>query len=236
MNRYRGHRAHREEYCRRESDEVLERFHEQGESAKSTDRSQLQDLLNVLPPEQGSGAFRDRVQPDAIRAGQVRPLRFALPPAIARHLAAVGDTSTGKLMEGVLAAFAQFDNDVRSDRTRAGMRAALEFGRWTFLAPIGYLNAPRTMAKSLTTAALVAQGIRAADLEGPKAAGARGDHATGAGGRRFQDKLDCLDEAFLFERSIDTCDRHAEKLREELTLVVTQASSKNSTWRAPGVR
>jgi DNA invertase Pin-like site-specific DNA recombinase len=37
-------------------------------------------------------------------------------------------------MEGVLAAFAQFDNDVRSDRTRAGMRAALELGRWTFLA------------------------------------------------------------------------------------------------------
>ena len=31
----------------------------------------------------------------------------------------------GKLMEGVLAAFAQSDNDVRSDRTRAGMRAAL---------------------------------------------------------------------------------------------------------------
>jgi DNA invertase Pin-like site-specific DNA recombinase len=26
-------------------------------------------------------------------------------------------------MEGVLAAFAQFDNDVRSERTRAGMRA-----------------------------------------------------------------------------------------------------------------
>jgi resolvase-like protein len=34
----------------------------------------------------------------------------------------IDDTSTGKLMEGVLAAFAQFDNDVRSDRTRAGMR------------------------------------------------------------------------------------------------------------------
>jgi len=48
-------------------------------------------------------------------------------------------------MEGVLAAFAQFDNDVRSDRTRAGMRAALELGRWTFLAPLGYMNAPRAM-------------------------------------------------------------------------------------------
>ena len=61
----------------------------------------------------------------------------------------IDDTSTGKLMEGVLAAFAQFDNDVRSDRTRAGMRAALERGRWTFLAPLGYLNAPRVMGRSL---------------------------------------------------------------------------------------
>jgi DNA invertase Pin-like site-specific DNA recombinase len=61
----------------------------------------------------------------------------------------IDDTSTGKLREGVLAAFAQFDNDVRSDRTRAGMKAALELGRWVFLAPIGYLNAPRSMGKSL---------------------------------------------------------------------------------------
>jgi hypothetical protein len=52
-------------------------------------------------------------------------------------------------MEGVLAAFAQFDNDVRSDRTRAGMRAALELGRWVFLAPLGYMNAPRAKGKSL---------------------------------------------------------------------------------------
>ena len=37
--------------------------------------------------------------------------------------------------------------------------------------------------------------------------------------KAIQDKLDRLDEAFLFERSIDieTYDRHAEKLREELT-------------------
>ena len=61
----------------------------------------------------------------------------------------IDDTSTGKLMEGVLAAFAQFDNDVRSDRTRAGMRAALELGRWTFPAPLGYLNAPKWSGKSL---------------------------------------------------------------------------------------
>jgi hypothetical protein len=39
--------------------------------------------------------------------------------------------------------------------------------------------------------------------------------------KAIQEKLDRLDEAFLFERSIDieTYDRHAEKLREALTLV-----------------
>ena len=34
-----------EEYCRRQGYEILERFHEEGESAKTTDRSQLQNLL-----------------------------------------------------------------------------------------------------------------------------------------------------------------------------------------------
>jgi hypothetical protein len=55
--------------------------------------------------------------------------------------------------------------------------------------------------------------------------------------KAIQEKLDRLDEAFLFERSIDieTYDRHAENLREELTLVRIdrhQANSKNSTWKA----
>ncbi len=61
----------------------------------------------------------------------------------------IDDTSTGKLMEGVLAAFAQFDNDVRSERTLAGMKAALSLGRWTFQAPLGYLNAPKWSTSSL---------------------------------------------------------------------------------------
>ena len=52
-------------------------------------------------------------------------------------------------MEGVLAAFAQFDNDVRSERTLAGMKAALSLGRWTFQAPLGYLNAPKWSKSSL---------------------------------------------------------------------------------------
>jgi site-specific DNA recombinase len=155
-----------EEYCRRQGYEILERFHEEGESAKTTDRSQLQALLKYCRTHKGKVHFvvvynltrfaREKYDHFALRA-HLKSLGISLRSATEP----IDDTSTGKLMEGVLAAFAQFDNDVRSDRTRAGMRAALELGRWTFPAPLGYLNAPKWSGKSLVhdpeRAALVKQ-------------------------------------------------------------------------------
>jgi DNA invertase Pin-like site-specific DNA recombinase len=143
-----------EEYCRRQGYDVLERFHEEGESAKTTDRSQLQALLKYCRTHKGTVHFvvvynltrfaREKYDHFALRA-HLKSLGISLRSATEP----IDDTSTGKLMEGVLAAFAQFDNDVRSDRTRAGMKAALELGRWTFPAPLGYLNAPKWSSTSL---------------------------------------------------------------------------------------
>ena len=42
-----------EEYCRREGYEVLERFKEEGESAKATDRTEIQKLLKYCPHIRG---------------------------------------------------------------------------------------------------------------------------------------------------------------------------------------
>ncbi|MCC7176914.1 MAG: recombinase family protein [Acidobacteria bacterium] len=143
-----------EEYCRRNGYEVRARFHEEGESAKTTDRSQLQALLKYCRTHKGQVHFvvvynltrfaREKYDHFALRA-HLKSLGISLRSATEP----IDDTSTGKLMEGVLAAFAQFDNDVRSDRTRAGMKAALELGRWTFPAPLGYLNAPKWSKTSL---------------------------------------------------------------------------------------
>jgi hypothetical protein len=91
-----------EEYCRRQGYEVLERFHEEGESAKTTDRSQLQNLLTYCRLNKGRAHFvvvfnltrfaRDPPSPCGLRrARQVRPLRAALASAITRDLAALGD-------------------------------------------------------------------------------------------------------------------------------------------------
>ncbi len=143
-----------EEYCRRHGFEIVNRFQEQGESAKTTDRSELQNLLKYCRTHKGKVHFvivynltrfaREKYDHFALRA-HLKSLGISLRSATEP----IDDTSTGKLMEGVLAAFAQFDNDVRSDRTRAGMRAALELGRWTFPAPLGYLNAPKWSGRSL---------------------------------------------------------------------------------------
>ena len=143
-----------EEYCLRHGYQVQGRFTEEGESAKTADRPELQKLLKFCRTNKGKVHFvvvfnltrfaREKYDHFALRA-HLKSLGISLRSATEP----IDDTSTGKLMEGVLAAFAQFDNDVRSDRTRTGMRAALEIGRWTFLAPLGYLNAPRSQGTSL---------------------------------------------------------------------------------------
>ena len=138
-----------EDYCERLAFHILARFREEGESAKTADRTELQKLLQFCRKNKGAVQFvvvfnltrfaRDKYDHIALRA-HLKSLGISLRSATEP----IDDTSTGKLMEGVLAAFAQFDNDCRSDRTRPGMKAALELGRWVFLAPIGYLNAPRS--------------------------------------------------------------------------------------------
>jgi site-specific DNA recombinase len=143
-----------EEYCERQGFKALARFREEGESAKTADRTELQKLLQFCRKNKGTVQFvvvfnltrfaREKYDHFALRA-HLKSLGISLRSATEP----IDDTSTGKLMEGVLAAFAQFDNDVRSERTRGGMKAALELGRWTFLAPLGYLNAPRATGKSL---------------------------------------------------------------------------------------
>ena len=52
----------------------------------------------------------------------------------------ITDDSVGNLTGNILAAIAQFENDEKARRTKAGMQAALAIGRWPFQAPLGYLN------------------------------------------------------------------------------------------------
>ncbi|PYR29769.1 MAG: hypothetical protein DMF90_29110 [Acidobacteria bacterium] len=100
-----------EEYCRREGYEVVERFREEGESAKTADRTELQKLLNFCRTHKGKVHFvivynltrfaREKYDHFALRA-----LLKSLGISLRSVTEPIDDTSTGKLMEGVLAAFA----------------------------------------------------------------------------------------------------------------------------------
>ena len=131
------------EYCSRQQLEVAAVFSEEGESAKTADRPELQRLLAFCRNHKGnvqcvvvyavSRLAREKYDHFAIRS-----LLLKLGITLRSVTEPIDDSSTGKFIEGVLAASAQFDNDVRSERTRAGMRAAQELGHWTHQAPLGY--------------------------------------------------------------------------------------------------
>ena len=133
------------EYCQKHGYSVDRVFTEEGESAKTADRPEFSKLLSYCRHKKG--VIQAVVVYSISRFARnshdfyaVKGLLAALGIALRSVTEPTGDTSTGKLMEGILAAFAQFDNDVRAERTIAGMQAAQERGRWTFQAPIGYLN------------------------------------------------------------------------------------------------
>ena len=130
-------------FCDRQGIEVDRVFVEEGESAKTADRTQLQEMLRYC--------HRNRKQIDTVVVYAVN--RFARNSAdhhaIRAVLAKMGiglrsvtepinDTPTGKLTESLFAAFAEYDNSVRAERTVAGMQANLERGRWTHQPPVGY--------------------------------------------------------------------------------------------------
>jgi DNA invertase Pin-like site-specific DNA recombinase len=99
-----------EEYCERQGFHVLARFREEGESAKTVDRTELQKLLQFCRKNKGSVQFvvvfnltrfaREKYDHFALRA-HLKSLGISLRSATEP----IDDTSTGKLMEGVLAAF-----------------------------------------------------------------------------------------------------------------------------------
>jgi len=68
-------------------------------------------------------------------------------------------------MEGIIASMAQFDNDVRSERTVAGMKARLERGGWTFPPPLGFVaardaNGGKTIVPDPQRAFLIAEAFK----------------------------------------------------------------------------
>ena len=155
------------DYCQRNGYGVNKVFVEQGESAKTADRTELKNLLAYCRQNKG------RIEVVVVYAVS-RFAREKFSHLILREqLASLGitlrsvtepidDSSTGKMIEGFLSTIAQFDNDIRSERTVTGMKARLDRGGWTFPPPLGYLkstdaNGNKTIIPDPKRAGLITQ-------------------------------------------------------------------------------
>lgn len=131
------------EYCARNGWAVVQVFTDAGESAKTAKRPALIQMTEYCRKNGGRVSYAvvyslsrfarntlDHHTVQARLAGYGVSLRSVTEP--------IDESSSGKLMGGILASFAQFDNNVRSERTIAGMSAAAQQGRWTHKPPIGY--------------------------------------------------------------------------------------------------
>lgn len=121
-------------------------FREEGISAKLIDRPQLAKMLDYCMKNKGkiSHCIIWKVDRLARKAEYHHIIRARLHVAGVKLVSVtepLSDDPAGRLMEVMLAGFAQFDNEVRAARTTGGMTARLQQGGWPHTPPYGYKRA-----------------------------------------------------------------------------------------------
>ena len=141
------------DYCSRNGYTVLEVFVDAGESAKTVDRPEFQKMLEFCRQHRGRVAAVvvysvSRFSRNQIDHVTVRALLSRYGVTVRSVTEGIDDSPQGKLIEGMTSVIAEYENNMKGQRSRAGMTEALQNGRWTFVPPIGYL---RTGSRSLST-------------------------------------------------------------------------------------
>ena len=134
-----------ERFCERSGWEIAKVFTEEGASASTTNRPELQAMLTYCRDNAGKvGAVvvynlsrfaRNTSDHLAVR---LKLSEYGL--SLRSVSEPIEETSTGRFFETVMAAVAELDNNMRGDRTVAGMKMSIEKGRWPFNASIGYIR------------------------------------------------------------------------------------------------
>ncbi len=139
-----------EKYAEANGLEVLKVFVEEGESAKTANRPQLLALIRYCQEHKGQVSTLlvwklDRFSRRTKDHHAIKAVLKKVGVSLASVTEPIEDTTLGRLMETMLSGFAQFDNEVRAERSIGGMAKRVEEGSWPFMAPIGYRNVKDAM-------------------------------------------------------------------------------------------
>lgn len=133
------------DYALRNEYEIDRIFTEKGESAKTADRTQLKALLDYVSKYsknlEAAIIYKiDRLARNTLDHAQLKLFFNKFGIKLVSATENLEDTPVGRLIENQLAGFAQFDNEVRTERSVNGMIAAVKAGRYVWRAPRGYIN------------------------------------------------------------------------------------------------
>lgn len=125
--------------------EVVNVYIEQGESAKTADRTELKKMLHFCAQRKNNVdaviVYKlDRLSRNIDDYSQIRILLKRYSVEIKSVSEFFEDNPAGRFMENIIANVAQFDNDVRTERSIGGMKEAVREGRYVWQAPVGYSN------------------------------------------------------------------------------------------------
>lgn len=131
------------EYAGKNNVTILRVFVEEGESAKFADRPQLLELLAFCRERKHDiqALLVWKVDRLARNVGDHYNIKASLSKQDIRVISVtepIDANPEGKLLETILAGFAQFDNDLRAARTLQGMRRKMQEGLFPWKPPFGY--------------------------------------------------------------------------------------------------
>lgn len=123
-------------------------FSDEGYSAKTTKRLQFLRMLEYCRKNRGRVLHLvvyslDRFARSAYDHAMIEARLNQVGVDLHSATQPTDDSAAGRVMKNVFSAFAQFDNDIRAERTEAGMREAVRRGRWVWVAPLGFRNNAR---------------------------------------------------------------------------------------------
>ncbi len=132
-------------YCNERNIHLLETFIEPGASAKTMEREQWlasMEYCRIHAKEIDYyivwklDRFSRKTENHAVMAANIRKLGIKLESVTE----SIDETPAGRFMEIVLAGMAEYDNNLRIQRTVEGMQRRREQGGFTAQAPLGYMN------------------------------------------------------------------------------------------------
>lgn len=134
------------EYSLRNGYEVIELFIEKGESAKTDERPEFKRMMTYCTDKKNRIQTLISYKIDRIcrNRDDYSSIKIALKRVgveVKSATETLEDTPAGRFMEYMIANVAQFDNDIRTERSVTGMKDAMREGRYVWLAPLGYINA-----------------------------------------------------------------------------------------------